>query len=265
MYFFGPWGKKKSEIKETVAEVVPEEEKHAKKRKTSHQHEPKVPKIAHNSHSHKEAKKKLRPKAINHPLFLNALKEFHEDITDLRVKQNAILVTSSDKSFKIFDGKSIIAEHPVYIYHNFTYNVPLCIDISKDYKQVICGLQNDCTIEVLEFENHQGKKVFNPKYKFGQNLHTSDFLDVFYINNEENVVSIAKGKDTKIKVWTIKGEQLFEFNTSGGEHFCCTSVFDLNLVFVGCWTSDIKVVELQKSKDKKSLKSFEKIHSLVGH
>jgi WD40 repeat protein len=117
----------------------------------------------------------------------------------------------------------------------------------------------------LEFENHQGKKIFNLKYKFGQNLHASDFLDVFYINNEENVVSIAKGKDTKIKVWTLKGEQLFEFNTSGGEHFCCTSLFDLNLVFVGCWTSDIKVVELKKGKDKKSVKSFEKIHSLVGH
>lgn len=75
-------------------------------------------------------------------------------------------------------------------------------------------------------------------------------------DKETFIVTVGAMADTFIRVWSLKGEKLFELNTSQVEHHKAS--FGEGNILLRSWTSEIKLFAITMSKDGKEFARIER-------
>lgn len=87
-------------------------------------------------------------------------------------------------------------------------------------------------------------------------LHKEPIMAMHVDDKETYIVTVGSQADTFIRAWSLKGEKLFELNTSQVEHYKAS--FGEGNILLRSWTPEVKLFSIVLSKDGKEFSRIER-------
>lgn len=221
-----------------------------------------------------KAAKKVDP---NHPDYYHSFKGFSAPISgcDIDSDKRFAAVCALDSTFRVFKIPKRIdmkVEFP-FTQQKIDFYNPQAISISDSAKYIAVAVDGANTIQIYQYRDNPNPTTDDDQasgeikfyFQFKNGIHKNTVNRV-YINPKATFVVTAAtgGDDTMIKAWSLRGENLFTFNTSQIKTNNMTRSPDGRFLGVATWASEGELLELKAAPDG-TLKDLSKAMNLKGH
>lgn len=221
---------------------------------------------ANNESSGKPAKKKRKDESTKEPAFEPPTSSDSDDtflghlktpgVQSIDFKLSRILVSSPNKELTLFDMKHYTKDNPGNSKKGYVMLESQGTAVAIGDQHYFVALEYDRTICYYQFVGSDGvyfKLVNKFKNKF---LHKEPIMAMHVDDKETFIVTVGAMADTFIRVWSLKGEMLFELNTSQVEHHKAS--FGEGNILLRSWTPEVKLFNITMSKDGKEFSKIER-------
>jgi len=219
-----------------------------------------------------KANKKVDP---NHPDYFHSFKGFSAPITgvDIDNDRKFAVACALDNTFRVFKIPKNIdmkVEFP-FTQQKIDFYQPYAISLSDSARYIAVAVDGLNSVQIYTYQdtpNREDEKsasgAIKLNFQFKNSIHKNQITRIFMNPKATFIVTAATGDDTMIKTWSLKGENLFNFNTSQLKTNNLTRSLDGRFLAVSTWASEGELLELKAGSDG-TLKEFSKAMNLKGH